>query len=35
VSTSVVKCSDERRNEAVGNLNRVKPNERVVKCSEL
>jgi len=30
-----VKCSDVRWNEAVGNLNGVKPNERVVKCSEV
>jgi hypothetical protein len=28
-----VKCSDVRRNVAVGNLNRVKPNERAMKCS--
>ena len=30
-----MKCSDVRRNGAVGNLNGVKPNERVVKCSEV
>ena len=30
-----MKCSDVRWNEAVGNLNGVKPNERVVKCSEV
>jgi hypothetical protein len=28
-----VKCSDARLNGVVGNLNGVKPNERVVKCS--
>ena len=28
-----VKCSDVRWSGAVGNLNGVKPNERVVKCS--
>jgi hypothetical protein len=28
-----MKCSDVRWNGAVGNLNRVRPNERVVKCS--
>jgi len=27
-----VKCSDVRGNGAVGNLNGVKSNERVVKC---
>jgi len=27
-----VKCSDVTRNGAVGNLNGVKPNERIVKC---
>ena len=31
--TSGVKCSNVRRNVAVGNLNAVKPNERLVKCS--
>jgi hypothetical protein len=30
-----MKYSDVRWNEAVGNLNGVKPNERVVKCIEL
>jgi hypothetical protein len=35
VKWSEVKCSDVRRNGAVGNLNGVKPNERVVKCSEV
>jgi hypothetical protein len=30
---SEVKCSDGRWNGAVGNLNGVKPNVRVVKCS--
>jgi len=33
VKWSEVKCSDVRWNRAVGNLNGVKPNERVVKCS--
>jgi len=28
-----VKCSDVRWNGAVGNLNGVRSNERVVKCS--
>ena len=28
-----MKCSDVGCSGAVGNLNRVKPNERVVKCS--
>ena len=32
VKWSEVKCSDVRWNGAVGNLNGVKPNERVVKC---
>ena len=32
---SEVKCSDVRWNGAVRNLNGVKPNERVVKCSEV
>jgi hypothetical protein len=31
---SGVKCSDVRWNGEVGNLNALKPNERVVKCSE-
>jgi hypothetical protein len=35
VKWSEVKCSDVRWNEAVGNLNGVKPNERVVKCSQV
>jgi len=40
VSTSVVKwsevkCSNVRWSGAVGNWNDVKPNERVVKCSEV
>jgi hypothetical protein len=29
---SEVKYSEVRRNGAVGNVNGVKPNERVVKC---
>jgi len=33
VKLSEVKCSDVRWNEAVGNSNEVKPNERVVKWS--
>jgi hypothetical protein len=33
VKWSEMKCSDVRWNEAVGNLNGVKPNERVVKYS--
>ena len=33
VKWSEVKCSDVRWNGAVGNLNGVKPNERVVMCS--
>ena len=32
VKWSEVKCSDVKWNEAVGNVNEVKPNERVVKC---
>jgi hypothetical protein len=32
VKWSEVKCSDARWNGAVGNLNGIKPNERVVKC---
>jgi len=28
-----MKCSEVRLNGAVGNLNGVKPNERIVKCS--
>ena len=32
---SEVKCSDARLSGAVGNLIGVKPNERVVKCSEV
>ena len=28
-----MKCSDVRRNGAAGNLNGVRPNERVVQCS--
>jgi len=35
VKWSEMKFSDVRWNEAVGNLNEVKPNERVVKCSEV
>ena len=35
VKWSVVKCSDVRWNGAVGNLNGVKPNGRVVKCNEV
>jgi len=35
VKWSDVKCSDVRWNGAVGNLNGVKPNERVVKWSEV
>jgi hypothetical protein len=31
VKCSEVKCSDVRRNGVVGDLNEVKPNERVVK----
>jgi len=30
-----VKFSDVRWNGAVGNLNGVKPNKKVVKCSEV
>ena len=30
-----MKCSDVRGNGAVGSLNGVKLNERVVKCSEV
>ena len=33
VKWSVVKCSDVRWKGAVGNLNGVKPNERVVEWS--
>jgi len=32
VKWSEVKCSDVRWSGVVGNLNRVKPNERVMKC---
>jgi len=32
VKQSEVKCSDVRGNGAVGDLNGVKPNERVVQC---
>jgi hypothetical protein len=32
---SEVKCSNVRWNGAVGNLNGIKTNERVVKCSKL
>jgi hypothetical protein len=35
VKWSEVKWSDVRWNGAVGNLKGVKPNERVVKCSEV
>jgi len=28
-----MKCNDVRWNRAAGNLNGVKPHERVVKCS--
>ena len=35
VKWSVVKYSDVRWNEAAGNLIGFKPNERVVKCSEM
>jgi len=35
VKWSEVKCSDVRWIGAVGNLNGFKPNERVVKCSEV
>ena len=40
MSTSVLKCSEVecncvRLNGAVGNLNGVKSNERVMKCSEV
>jgi len=34
VKWSDVKCGDVRWNGAVGNLDGVKPNNRVVKCSE-
>jgi hypothetical protein len=34
-SKSEVKCSDVRLNGAVGNLNEIKTNERVVKCNEV
>ena len=33
VKWSEVKCGDVRWNGVVGNLNGVKPNEKVVKCS--
>ena len=33
VKWSEVKCSDVRWNGTVGNLNGIKPNERVVKCT--
>ena len=32
---SEVKCSDVKLCGAAGNLNGVKPNERIMKCSEL
>jgi hypothetical protein len=32
-SKSEVKCSDVKWNDAAGNLNEVKPNEKVVKFS--
>ena len=35
VKRSEMKCSDVRRNGVVGNLNGVKPNERVLKCVEV
>ena len=35
LSKSAGKCSDVSCNGAIGNLNGIKPNERVKNCSEV